>query len=94
MAPEGPDQRLLTALQAVSPDEAVRRLAEQLKSEGMTQLQLYRLYFRASRGFDRDDPRCEALYDTLDSIVGWCGPPAKLFAHYLTNEEIESEDEQ
>ncbi|MDB6109152.1 MAG: glyoxalase/Bleomycin resistance/Dioxygenase superfamily protein [Pedosphaera sp.] len=64
--------RFESALRESSPDSALNKLAHELKREGMSQLDVYRLYdeFRAKLEHE-DSPRYDAILDNMDSIVGW-----------------------
>lgn len=81
--------RLLGSLQSSDPARAAYRLAEQLRDEGMEQLAIFRLYDRTREQIHDGDPRYDAILDTMDCIVGYCSPAARLFERYLSNEEIE-----
>lgn len=83
------EPRLWAALQEAQPAEAVHRLAVALRDDGVSQVDLYRLYYRVIRQVDsiRDEIQFDALADTLDDIIGWCSQP--LFKHYLGREERE-----
>ena len=77
------NQRLENALREQFPGKALSDLARYLRDEGMTQLEMYRLFddFRDrheldSRGFVHD-----AILDTMDLISGWCPPGAQIFVN-------------
>ena len=82
--------RLFSALAEPRPAEAALHLAETLKAEGVGQIVMYGLYVGVLKQLEDGDPRFDAVLDTLDCIVGYCSPYAKLFEHYLSNEEIDS----
>ena len=86
--------RLFAALDKLQPADEAYRLAETLKTEGVQQLPMYRLYVRVLHQLEDGDPRYDAVLDTLDCIVGYCSPQGKLFEHYLSNEEIGSNPEE
>ncbi len=68
------------------------RLVEEMKSEGLSQLEICDRFerFRAMlREANREEDE-DAVLGVMDRIVGWCGPEARLFAHPLSNEEIEA----
>ena len=73
--------RMENAVQASSPTNALADLASALKAEGMSQFEMYRLFdeYRAKHQSDADETRCDAILDTMDVIVGWCSPTARLF---------------
>ena len=64
-------------------------LAESLRDEGVDQITLYRLFTEYFVRAAADDPLCDALMHTLDTI--WGGPWAKggdLFGKELTDEDV------
>ena len=72
------------------PFEALSGLAKTLRDEGMSQVELYRLYHAACakhRG-DPDDVIYDAIVDTMDFIVGWCQPGHRLFASDLREGDV------
>ena len=75
--------RLEQELRKAQP--AILLLAKTFKEEGMSQLEMYRLYneFRARHQDDTDETRCDAILDAMDCIVGWCTPDKRLFETYL-----------
>ena len=83
------EERLWAALPEAEPAEAVHRLAVALRDEGVSQADLYRVFYRVIRQLDSGDSRFDAVADTLDYIIGYCSTPMKLFAHYLGREERE-----
>jgi hypothetical protein len=78
---DSPRARLENALRDSEPGRAVFALARTLRDEGMSQLELYRLFdgFRATHENDGDETLYEALLDTMDSISGWCSPSSRLY---------------
>lgn len=56
-------------------------LAQALRDEGMSQLELYRLFdeFRANHESDADEILYDAVLDTMDCISGWCSPSSRLY---------------
>jgi hypothetical protein len=82
--------RLLAALAGSHPAGAAYNCAVQFREEGLKQLEMYRVFDGVREQLQDGDPRYDALLDTMDYIVGYCSPQAKLFPdHYLSNEEIE-----
>jgi len=73
--------RLETALREPEPSRAVHELARILRDEGMSQLEMYRLFdeFRAIHESDSDETLCDAILDTMDFISGWCSPHSRLY---------------
>jgi hypothetical protein len=89
MAPASLDARFLEAHQAPNPTSALHALALALKAEGMTQVDMYRLFSEHQQKTDAGDPRYDAIVDNMDRI--WGGGWAKrhaLFEHQLTDAEI------
>ncbi len=77
------------ALSASEPSAALTELATRLKAEGMDQLSMYRLFEEYLRRVDGDDPRYDAIADTMDLI--WGGPWAKGRAVFDTELSLEEE---
>jgi hypothetical protein len=88
------EHRLLAALDAAEPVAGAIRLAKALKAEGMAQLEMYRLFAKVRDQLEDGDPRYDAVLDTMDFIVGFCGPQARLFDTYLSNEQIAPEPDE
>jgi hypothetical protein len=82
-------RRLLEALAMPDPAKGAYECAVQLRTEGVTQIEMYLVFDGVREGLQDGDPRYDAVLDTMDSIVGFCSPHAKLFARSLSNEEIE-----
>ena len=85
-------QRLLDAIDAAEPHGAVRELARALRAEGTTQIAMYRLFSEQQQRLSGDDPRYDAIVDTMDLI--WGGPWAKgwaLFDDELTDGRLAQE---
>jgi hypothetical protein len=85
-------ERLAKALDADDPAAAVHELACALRDEGMAQLAMYRLFAAEQARLSGDDPRYDAVVDTMDLIGG--GPWAKghaLFDAELTDAQINPE---
>lgn len=76
-----PSERLRLALATRSPNLLVLELARQLKVEGMSQTEMYRLFeeFRSNHESDSDNTSYDAILDTMDFISGWCPPEQRLF---------------
>jgi hypothetical protein len=77
-------QRLIHALDAPDPVRAVQELARVFRREGMEQVAMYRLFAEQQQKLSADDPRYDAVVDTMDLI--WGGPWAK--GHALFDEEL------
>jgi hypothetical protein len=85
--------RLLVALAEPELAGEAYNCAVQFREEGITQLEMYRVFDAARAQFQDGDPRYDAVLDTMDYIVGYCSPQAKLFPnHYLSNEEIKGSE--
>jgi hypothetical protein len=85
-------QRLVRALEAPDPAAAVPELARALRDEGMTQRAMYRLFADQQGRLPGDDPRYDAVVNTMDLI--WGGPWAKgraLFDAELTDAKANDE---
>ena len=80
--------RLLSALSADDPMASVHQFALALKAEGLSQVEMYRLFSRLHQGFREDDPRADALANTMDLIWGWCSKEHALFEHVLSDEDL------
>src|SRR4051812_7491256 len=78
---DSPSARLETALRGKEPSRAAYELARALRDEGMTQADLYRLFdeFRSTHQSDADETVYDAVLDTMDFIVGWCGAGSGLY---------------
>jgi hypothetical protein len=82
-------QRLAEAMGELDPAAAVLEFARRLRDEGMDQVTMFRLFSEQQRLLSGDDPRYDALVDTMDLI--WGGPWAKggaLFDEELTNDRL------
>jgi hypothetical protein len=87
-----PTKRLEGTLEAGSPATAVPELARALRTEGMKQAPMYRPFSTELQRPSGDDPRYDAVADTMDLI--WGGPWAKgaaLFDEELTDERLARE---
>ena len=85
-------RRFEEALASGAPEKEVPQLACDLRDEGKSQLDLYFLFSRYQQEMSGEDPRYDAIVDTMDIIYG--GPWAKgadLFSDQLTEEIIEVE---
>jgi hypothetical protein len=73
--------RMESALREQFPSKALADVARFLKSEGMAQLEMYRLFddFRDRHELDAREEVYEAILDAMDLISGWCPPGAQLF---------------
>jgi hypothetical protein len=66
-------------------------LARELKAEGMSQLEMYKLYSKYADFYqDRDEAKFDAVVDILDLIWGYCPPSKALFETTLTNDDVAS----
>lgn len=81
-------QRFALALASPDPATALHALAKALQAEGMAQVALYHLFAEFQQETDGDDPRYDAIVDTMDLI--WGGGWAKGRALYDT--ELTSAD--
>ena len=72
------------------PFQALSPLAKTLRDEGMSQVELYRLYDAALARYrgDPDDMIYDAIVDTMDFIVVWCQPGHRLFASDLREGDV------
>jgi hypothetical protein len=77
-------ERFESALAETNPDRALSALAQSLKAEGTSQLEMYHLFneFRAKLQ-DDDSPKLDAILDTMDCIVGWGNPACWIFDQQL-----------
>src|SRR5262245_49137344 len=73
---DSPRTRLQAALQQADPGQAVYQLARALRDEGMTQIEMYRLFGEVLGTLqdDADETLHDAMVDTMDLIVGYCSP--------------------
>jgi hypothetical protein len=82
-------ERFEEAFSSDNPYAELHRLAVSLRDEGVTQIEVYRLFSHFQTAASGDDPKYEAIVDTMDLICG--GPWAKggdIFPRALTDEEI------
>lgn len=85
-------EKLIAALNASHPYRSACELARSLRDQGMSQVALYRLFSERQRALSGDDPRYDAVVDTMDLI--WGGPWAKgrgLFEEELTEDRLAKE---
>ena len=77
-------ERFESALVQPDPGNALYGLARSFRREGMSQLEMYRLYdeFRAKLEHD-DSAQYNAVLDTMDCIVGWGNPSFWIFGQEL-----------
>lgn len=73
--------RFLSAESAPDPVSAIHALAKTFKAEGMPEWMMYDVFDRqrAAHERDADEAVYNAILDTMDRIVGWCSPHARLF---------------
>jgi hypothetical protein len=84
--------RFEEALASKAPFESLCRLAEALRDEGISQIEVYFLFGSYQQKIPDDDPLHDAIVDTMDEIHG--GPWAKgggFFPSALTDEVIQAE---
>ena len=82
-------QRFEKALHSTDPFAELRELAISLRDEGVTQLEVYFLFERFLILTSGDDPKYDAIADTMDVI--WGGSWEKrtdIFPTELSNEEV------
>lgn len=82
-------QRLNDAFCSTNPSDELFHLAISLRDEGVQQITLYSLFSSLQVATPGDDPRYDAIVDTMDLIYG--GPWAKgnaLFPTELTDDQI------
>ena len=83
------EARFICELNSSNPARGLRQLAHALRDEGLPQLALYFLFEKHQVATSGDDPRYDAIVDTMDAIHG--GPwekGADLFPCPLTDEII------
>ena len=88
-------RRFETALRSENAAEEIPRLAVLLRDEGVSQIELYVLFERFQLATSGEDPRYDAIVDTMDLIVG--GPWAKggdLYREKLTEQQINEHRKQ
>lgn len=73
--------RIDRALMESSPIDALATVAKEVKSEGMSQRDMYYLFdgYRDRHQTDKDETRYNAILDVMDLITGWCSPQNRLF---------------
>ncbi len=85
-------RRFQKALGSQTPRESLGRLVVELREEGVSQIRVYFLFESFQKKTSGDDPRYDAIVDTMDEIHG--GPWAKaggFFPTTLTDEIIRTE---
>lgn len=84
-----PQTRLENVLREADPARAVLALARCFRDEGMSQLELYRLYdaFRALHENDQDERLYDAILNAMDCICGWCSPGNRFYETNLSDGE-------
>jgi hypothetical protein len=81
--------RFEEGLTSSQPYELLNALARALKAEGVDQVTIYRLFAEYQQKTDGNDPRYDAIVDTMDLI--WGGAWAKggaLFDKELTDADV------
>lgn len=78
---ESANTRIDAALNTDSPANSLADLAKAFKAEGMSQHDMHQLFdqHRAKHAGDADETKYDAILDTMDYIVGFCQPGARLF---------------
>jgi hypothetical protein len=86
------DEKMMIRFEVALANNSLAELVRDMKAEGRIQLEIFECFeqFRALLRELAREAHEEQVMDTMDYIVGWCSPHAKLFTHYLTNEEIEA----
>jgi hypothetical protein len=73
--------RIEKALGLASPGDALMAVARSLKSEGVSQADMYRLFESLLARYS--DPsslaKRDSILETMDVISGWCRPELRLF---------------
>ena len=85
-------RRFEEALASKAPFKSLCRLAEALRDEGVSQIEVYFLFGSYQEKILDSDPLYDAVVDTMDEIHG--GPWAKgggFFSTVLTDEQIQAE---
>lgn len=85
-----PRARLEVALRQAEPEGATYELARTMRDQGMSQLEMYRLFdeYRAIHESDADGTLYNAVLDTMDCIGGWCSPGFRLYDTQLPRNVI------
>jgi hypothetical protein len=84
-------QRFEKALNGIPPAVTLHQLAIDLRDEGISQIEVYFLFSHFQERTSGEDPRYDAIVDTMDEIYG--GPWAKrggVFASSLTEQAIQA----
>ncbi len=73
--------RFNDALMESSPFNSLLIFAKALKSEGMSQQDMHRLFdeYRERHEHDQDKTHYDAILDVMDFITGFCGSHSRLF---------------
>lgn len=84
-------QKFKAALDSTNPSENLYLLAVSLRDEGTTQIELYALFAHFQEATSGDDPRYDAIVDTMDLIYGggWAKGRA-LYDTQLQDEQIQN----
>ncbi len=79
------NQRMEGALRDPFPAKALASLARSLKTEGMSQLEMYRFFddFRDRHEIGIAEDVYDAILEAMDLISGWCAPGAQIFGANL-----------
>lgn len=86
---------MMTRFEKALANNTLIELVREMEGEGRSQIEIYDCFeqFRqVLREAERETDE-ESVMDVMDCIVGCCGR-AKLFSHYLTNDEIEAYQKQ
>jgi hypothetical protein len=79
---EGVRDQFEEALASPEPTRALHELAQAFKAAGMGQVAMLRVFSEFQQQLDGDDPRYDAVVDTMDLI--WGGPWARGHALFET----------
>jgi hypothetical protein len=72
--------RIESAIGSSSPFDALLVLSQSLKTEGLSQREMYDLFASYARRYqEHDESKYEAIVDTMDLICGYCAPSKRLF---------------
>jgi hypothetical protein len=63
-------QKFEEAMRAANPEKSLYHLAVSLRDEGMSQTDLYALFQKFQVQTSGEDPRYDAIVDTMDLIYG------------------------
>lgn len=82
-------QRLQEALQSKEPADGLYRLAVSLRDEGLSQIELYVLFEQSHLATSSDDPRYDAIADTMEVTYGGSWAKGRgIYPTELSEEEL------